>query len=168
MNRVAALFLLVSCCAILLPDSTSPIRFEFRPIAFRMENGEAAARHVPATMGGGVGVFDYNQDGRPDIFFTNGANLETLKKDSPKFANRLFRNDGNGTFTDVTDAAGLRGTGFDCGVAIADYDNDGYPDLFVAGVHHSTLYHNNRDGTFTDVTAKAGICLLYTSPSPRD
>jgi enediyne biosynthesis protein E4 len=156
MPRLAALCLLVYC-AILLPDPTSPIRFEFRPIAFRMENGEASARHVPATMGGGVGVFDYNKDGRPDIFFTNGANLETLKKDSPRFSNRLFRNDGNGTFTDVTDAAGLRGTGFDCGVAIADYDNDGYPDLFVAGVHHSTLYHNNRDGTFTDVTAKAGI-----------
>src|ERR1039458_7553328 len=103
MNRVAALFLLVLCCASLLPDSTSPIRFEFRPIAFRMENGEAAARHVPATMGGGVAVWDCNMNGRPDIFFTNGANLETLKKDSPKFSNRLFRNDGNGTFTDVTD-----------------------------------------------------------------
>src|ERR1017187_909425 len=94
MNRVAALFLLVLCCAILLPDSTSPIRFDLKPIPFRLENGEAAARHVPATMGGGVAVFDYNQDGRPDIFFTNGANLETLKKDSPKFSNRLFRNDG--------------------------------------------------------------------------
>jgi len=108
-------------------------------------------------MAGGVAVFDYNRDGRPDIFFTNGANIATLKKDSPKYRNRLFRNDGNGVFTDVTEAAGLAGTGYDIGVAVGDYDNDGYPDLFVAGVHGNTLYHNNGNGTFTDVTAKAGL-----------
>ena len=108
-------------------------------------------------MAGGVAVFDYNRDGRPDIFFTNGANLATLTKDSPKYSNRLFRNDGNGVFTDVTAQAHLAGSGFDSGVAVGDYDNDGYPDLFVAGVHHNTLYHNNGDGTFTDVTAKAGL-----------
>lgn len=108
-------------------------------------------------MAGGVAVFDYNRDGRPDIFFTNGANLITLKKDSPTYRNRLFRNDGNGHFTDVTDQAGLAGSGFDIGVAIGDYDNDGYPDIFVAGLYRNTLYHNNGDGTFTDVTAKAGL-----------
>ncbi len=108
-------------------------------------------------MAGGVAVFDYNGDGRPDIFFTNGANIATLKKDSPKYRNRLFRNDGNGIFTDVTEAAGLGGTGYDIGVAVGDYDNDGHPDLFVAGVHHNTLYHNNGDGTFTDVTTRAGL-----------
>jgi hypothetical protein len=110
-------------------------------------------------MAGGVAVFDFNKDGRPDIFFTNGANIETLKKDDPKFKDRLLRNDGNGIFTDVTDKAGLSGTGYDIGVAVADYDNDGFPDLFVAGVHRNTLYHNNGDGTFTDVTAKAGFSL---------
>ena len=68
--------------------------------------------------------------------------------------NRLFRNNGDGTFTDVTEKAGLKGTGFDVGVAIGDYDNDGHPDIFVAGVHGNTLYHNNGDGTFTDVTKK--------------
>jgi hypothetical protein len=104
-----------------------------------------------------LAVFDYNKDGRPDIFFTNGANIETLQKDNPKYKNRLYRNDGNGVFTDVTDKAGLAGTGYDVGVAVGDYDNDGYPDLFVAGVHRNTLYHNNGDGTFTDVTAKAGL-----------
>ena len=135
----------------------SAIRFELKPIPFQLEHGEVAARHVPATMAGGVAVFDYNRDGRPDIFFTNGANLATLKKDDPKYRNRLFRNDGNGVFTDVTEAAGLAGSGFDSGVAEGDYDNDGYPDLFVAGVHNSTLYHNNGNGTFTDVTGKAGI-----------
>jgi hypothetical protein len=108
-------------------------------------------------MAGGVAVFDYNKDGRPDIFFTNGANIATLKKDSPKFSNRLFRNEGHGVFTDVTKQAGLEGIGYDNGVAVGDYDNDGYPDLFVAGVHRRTLYHNNGDGTFTNVTVKAGL-----------
>ena len=144
--------------------SSSPIRFELKSIPFVLEHGEVAPRHVPATMAGGVAVFDYNNDGRPDIFFTNGANLETLKKDSPKYRNRLFRNDGKGMFTDVTERAGLSGTGFDSGAAVADYDNDGYPDLFVAGVHRNTLYHNNGDGTFTDVTDKAGI---LNRPDPQ-
>jgi len=160
-SRVAAALLLVlGCCALLprLPGSAaSPIGFELKTVSFQLENGESVARHVPATMLGGVAVFDYNRDGRPDLFFTNCANLETLKKDSAKFRNRLFRNDGNGVFTDVTEKAGLSGTGYDGGVAVGDYDNDGYPDLFVAGVHHNTLYHNNRDGTFTDVSVKAGI-----------
>ena len=91
------------------------------------------ARNPPESMPGGVAIFDYNHDGRPDIFFTNGANIATLQKDSQKYRNRLFRNDGGGKFTDVTDAAGLAGTGYDIGVAVADYDNDGWPDLFVAG-----------------------------------
>jgi enediyne biosynthesis protein E4 len=145
-------------------EPASAIRFELKPIGFQLEHGEVVARHVPATMAGGVAVFDYNRDGRPDIFFTNGANLATLKKDDPKYRNRLFRNDGNGVFTDVTESAGLAGSGFDNGAAVGDYDNDGYPDLFVAGVHHNTLYHNNGDGTFTDVTEKAGISNL---PDPK-
>ena len=119
----------------------SPIRFELKTIPFRLENSETQARNTPETMPGGVAVFDYNGDGRPDIFFTNGANIATLKKNDPKYRNRLFRNEGKGEFTDVTDAAGLAGSGYDMGVAAADYDNDGYPDLFVAGLHHSTLYH---------------------------
>jgi len=118
-------------------------------------------------MLGGIAIFDYNGDGRPDIFFTNGADVATLKKDSPKFRNRLFRNDGNGVFTDVTDAAGLAGSGYDIGVAVGDYDNDGHPDLFVAGVHHSTLYHNNGDGTFTDVTVKSGLDASLNHPDPE-
>ena len=104
-------------------------------------------------MAGGVAVFDYNRDGRPDVFFTNGANIETLKKDSPRFWNRLYRNDGNGSFTDVTEQAGLAGNGgYDIAAAVGDYDNDGYPDLFVGGVHGNTLYHNNGDGRFSYVT----------------
>ncbi len=160
----AALVLLASSAAFLAGGPSAPIRFELKPIPFHLEGGESSPRHVPATMGGGLAVFDYDGDGRPDIFFTNGANLETLKKDSPKFLNRLFHNDGGGKFTDVTGKTGLLGSGFDCGAAVADYDNDGHPDLFVAGVHHSALYHNNGDGTFTDVTAKAGI---GNAPDPQ-
>ena len=135
----------------------SPIHFELKPIPFRLENDPTSARNVPETMPGGVAVFDYNGDGRPDIFFTNGADIASLKKDLPKYSNRLFRNDGGGVFTDVTAAAGLRGAGYDMGVAVGDYDNDGHPDIFVAGLHRNTLYHNNGDGTFTDVTTKAGF-----------
>jgi hypothetical protein len=136
---------------------SSPIRFELKHIPFHLENDPTPAKNVPESMPGGVAIFDYNGDGRPDIFFTNGANIATLQKDSQKYRNRLFRNDGNGVFTDVTDAAGLAGVGFDMGVAVADFDNDGHPDIFVAGVHRNTLYHNNGDGTFSDVTAKAGL-----------
>lgn len=166
--RISAGFILIVATALLRHDlagnAAAPIRFELKSVPFHLESGESAARHVPATMGGGVAVFDYDGDGHPDIFFANGANLETLQKDSPKFSDRLFRNDGKGGFTDVTEKAGVRGTGFDCGVAVADYDNDGFPDLFVAGVHRNTLYHNQGDGTFVDVTVKAGI---RTAPDPQ-
>jgi len=134
------------------------IRFSLQPLPFRLETDETLATpHAPATMAGGVAVFDYNKDGRPDIFFTNGANIATLKKDSPKYSNRLFRNEGKGVFKDVTKEAGLAGTGYDMGAAVGDYDNNGYPDLFVTGVHGRKLYHNNGDGTFADITEKAGL-----------
>jgi hypothetical protein len=135
----------------------SPIRFELHKLPFHLDSSETPARNAPESMAGGVAVFDYDGDGRPDIFFTNGADIATLKKSSPKYSNRLFRNDGNGVFTDVTEKAGLAGTGFDIGAAVGDYNNDGFPDLFVVGVHGNTLYRNNGDGTFTDVTKKAGL-----------
>src|SRR5579884_678808 len=136
-SRSAAAALLIAVAGLVLQRAETPsgaIHFSFQPISFRLENDETTLRHVPAAMAGGVAVFDFNQDGRPDIFFTNGANIATLKKDAPKYRNRLFRNDGHGAFTDVTEHAGLAGLGYDIGVAAADYDNDGYPDLFVAGV----------------------------------
>ena len=137
--------------------SDSPIRFAYQAIDFKLDSNESPEHHAPETMAGGVAVFDYNNDGKLDIFFSNGADLKTLKKDSAKYYNRLFEGDGKGHFTDVTEKAGLQGTGYDTGVAIADYDNDGYEDIFVAGVYRNTLYHNNGDGAFTDVTAKAGL-----------
>ncbi len=154
---LAALLLLNTAAAQTHAPNPSPIQFELQKIPFHLENDETPAKNAPEAMAGGVAVFDYNGDGRPDIFFTNGANIATLKKDSPKYKNRLYRNDGKGKYTDVTDQAGLAGTGYDMGVAVGDYDNDGHPDIFVAGLYKNTLYHNNGDGTFTDVTAKAGL-----------
>ncbi|HEY2860497.1 MAG TPA: CRTAC1 family protein [Terracidiphilus sp.] len=138
--------------------SPSPIKFELKSLPFKLESDESAqSRNAPETMAGGVAVFDYNGDGLPDIFFANGADLATMTKTSAKYSDRLFRNNGDGTFTDVTEKAGLAGKGFDVGVAVGDYDNDGHPDLFVTGVRGNTLYHNNGDGTFTDATKKAGL-----------
>jgi hypothetical protein len=108
-------------------------------------------------MAGGVAVLDYNNDGLPDIFFTNGAAIPSLQKTNSTYWNRLYRNNGDGTFTDVTESAGLKGVGYSMGVGAGDYDNDGFVDLYVAGVNQNQLFHNNGDGTFTDVTAKAGV-----------
>ena len=158
-----ALSLLVSLCAIEQithgqQQKASAIQFELKRLPFRLDSDETpSSRNAPETMAGGVAVFDYNGDGRPDIFFTNGADLATMKKTSDKYSDHLYRNDGNGVFTDVTAKAGLAGAGFDVGVAVGDYDNDGHPDLFVTGVRGNTLYRNNGDGTFTDVTKKAGL-----------
>jgi hypothetical protein len=135
----------------------SPIQFVYRPIAFTLNSCETPERHAPETMAGGVGVLDYDNDGDLDVFFTNGADIRTLKKTGPEYSNRLFANDGKGRFTDVTEKAGLAGTGFDNGVAIGDYDNDGDKDIFVGGLNRSTLFRNNGDGTFTDVTIEAGL-----------
>jgi len=135
----------------------TPIHFVYRPIAFTLDNSESPRRHAPETMEGGVGVFDYDNDGDLDIYFANGADIETLKKSGENYWNRLFANDGNGNFTDVTEQAGLRGFGYDTGIAIADFDNDGDQDLFVGGVHRYTLFRNTGDGSFADVTKQAGL-----------
>ena len=114
-------------------------------------------KNQPETMVGGVGMIDYDNDGYMDLFFVNGADLPSLKKNDPKYYNRLFHNNRDGTFTDVTEKAELFGDGYDMGVAVGDFDNDGWPDIFVASVTKNRLYRNNHDSTFSDVTDKAGV-----------
>lgn len=126
-------------------------------ITFVLRNDATPEKHQIEAMAGGVGVFDFDNDGYPDVYFTNGAPQPSLEKASGGYWNRLYRNRGDGTFQDVTERAGVQAEGFTTGVAAADYDNDGNVDLFVAGVRRSFLYRNRGDGTFEDVTAAAGI-----------
>jgi hypothetical protein len=133
-------------------------------IHFKHEASPTSRKYLLETMGSGVALFDYDNDGRLDIFLGNGAEIDdptpagTLpKKSSPKYWNRLFHQKIDGTFEDVTEKAGLAGVGYTTGVAVGDYDNDGFEDLFVAGYGRNTLYHNNGNGTFSDVTASAGV-----------
>ena len=133
-------------------------------IAHQLLSSRTPQKYLIETMPGGVAMLDYNADGLQDLFFVNGAHLQNPMapgampdKSDPKFWNRLYRNNGNGTFTDVTEKAGLRGESYGMGVAVADYDNDGLPDVYVTNFGPNILYHNNGDGTFTDVTAKAGV-----------
>lgn len=147
-----------------VPNKASPasaIQFEniieHSKIKFVLKNSVSPQRYTFETMAGGVAIFDYNNDGLLDIFFTNGAAIPSLEKTGPEYWNRLYRNNGDGTFTDVTEKAGLAGIGYSMGVAAGDYDNDGFVDLYVTGVNRNQLFHNNGDGTFTDVTEKAGV-----------
>jgi enediyne biosynthesis protein E4 len=141
--------------------TSSSIRFENRQagsgIGFVLDNGTVPDKPIIDSVLGGVAVFDYDNDGFLDIFFSNGAHIPSLEKNSPAYFNRLYHNNRDGTFTDVTDRAGVLGAGYSMGVAAGDYDNDGWTDLYVAGVNRNFLYHNNGDGTFTDVTERAGV-----------
>lgn len=138
-----------------------PIRFRnvasAAGIDFVLENSATREKQVIETMVGGVAAFDYDGDGRTDIFFTNGASLPALEKNASKYTNRLYRNLGGMKFKDVTADAGLAGAGYCNGAAAADYDNDGHVDLFVAGARGNHLYRNLGNGKFEDVTERAGI-----------
>ena len=138
----------------------SPIAFENvseAGLTFVLDQHPTPDKHMVETMAGGLAVFDYDGDGLPDLFFTNGAPLPALRKGSPGDWNRLFRNAGGLRFTDVTAQTGVRGDGYATGAAAGDYDNDGRIDLFVAGVQGNQLLRNTGDGRFQDVTAPAGI-----------
>jgi enediyne biosynthesis protein E4 len=133
-------------------------------VRFVNQSSPTSHKYLIESMTGGVAVFDYDGDGLLDIFLVNGAAIQDPMpagaqpdKSAARFWNRLYRNNGNGTFTDVTEKAGVRGSGFGMGVAAADYDNDGHTDLYVTNLHGNILYHNNGDGTFTDVTAQMGV-----------
>jgi len=132
-------------------------------VQFQGRASHTAKKYLLETMGSGVALFDYDNDGRLDIFFVNGAPLSdpTAKgaipqKTGPEYWNRLYHQKKDGTFEDVTERAGLQGIGYGMGVAVGDYDNDGYEDLYVTAYGGNRLYHNNGNGTFTDVTAQSG------------
>jgi enediyne biosynthesis protein E4 len=118
--------------------------------------GVDTKKYIIETTGTGVAIFDYDNDGWPDIFVVNGTTLDAPPSASGP-TNHLYRNNHDGTFTDVTEKAGLRHTGWGQGVCVGDYDNDGYEDLYVTYYGKNVLYHNNGDGTFSDVSAKAGV-----------
>jgi hypothetical protein len=147
------------------PQAPSPLTFANitaqSGVTFRHAASKTSRKYLLETMGGGVAVFDYDNDGRMDLFFTNGAALKDpmSKEDLPdkslaKYWNRLYQQKPDGTFVDATERAGLKGAGYSMGVAAADYDNDGHVDLFVSGYKADYLYRNNGDGTFSDVTSK--------------
>ncbi len=143
------------------PATSADIQFEDiatkAGVKFITQNSPTANKNQVETMVAGVALLDYDGDGYLDIYLVNGAAIPSLQKDSPAYWNRLYRNNHDGTFTDVTERAGVAGTGYGMGVAVGDYDNDGRPDLFVASVTANQLFHNNGDGTFTDTTARARV-----------
>jgi hypothetical protein len=136
-----------------------------RGLDFILQNSPTGRKYLIETMPGGVALLDYNNDGLLDMFFVNGGNINPASPDNfdrhnRKYWNRLYRQSADGSFTDVTEQAGLANAGdgnYGMGVAVGDYDNDGFPDLYVTSYGKNILYHNNGDGTFTDVTAKAGV-----------
>ena len=143
------------------PDPPIAVRFtDIRKqagINFLQDSTQTEEKLYLETMGTGVGWLDYDQDGLMDLYFVQSGPTELYKPDHP-MRSALYHNNGDGTFTDVTDKAGVAAENhYGQGVAIGDYDNDGYPDIYVTGYQRAILYHNNGDGTFTDVTAKAGV-----------
>lgn len=126
-------------------------------IDFRHQNGGTGDKEMIETMGAGCAIADFDNDGLPDIFLVNGAAMPSLQKQNATFSNRLYRNLGGYRFADVTEKAGVAGHGYGMGVAVGDYNNDGFEDIYVTGFEHNQLLRNRGDGTFEDVTAKAGV-----------
>ena len=159
--RLARLIALLTSAGVI---AGAQIRFEEiarkAGVTFELRNSASGQFHQIELMVGGVAAFDFNNDGCTDIYFTNGAAIPSLRKTGPEFHNRLYRNNCDLTFTDVTAAAGVAGEGYAMGVATADFDNDGLADIFVAGVNGNTLYRNLGNGRFADITNRAGLAAI--------
>ena len=140
-----------------VPSSASGIHFVH-------ESGRSPEYYLPETLGGGGGFIDYDNDGWMDIYLVNSGKCDFYDP-NPPLRNALYHNNRNGTFTDVTDKAGLAGDGYGMGVAVGDYDGDGWPDLYLTQYGRCHLYHNNGNGTFTDVTQKAGVGVVGLAAS---
>jgi enediyne biosynthesis protein E4 len=140
-----------------VPPSASGIRWKHTA-------GRSEQKYLPETTGPGCAFFDYDNDGWMDIYLVNSGSCDFYDPDPP-LRNALYRNNRDSTFTDVTEKAGVSGSGYGQGVAVGDYDGDGFPDLYVTQYGRNILYHNNGDGTFTDVTEKAGVAAPGWSAS---
>ena len=144
-----------------LPAATPLPAFEEIPssasgISWTHINGRSPLAHLPETVGAGCAFLDYDNDGWMDIYLVNSGPCDFYQPPQP-LRNALYHNNRDGTFTDITQKAGVPGNAYGMGVAVGDYDGDGFPDIYLTQYPHSVLYHNNGDGTFTDVTAKAGV-----------
>ncbi|MBA3323212.1 MAG: VCBS repeat-containing protein, partial [Pyrinomonadaceae bacterium] len=158
------------------PQAQSPVTFTDittqTGINFKHAASPTSQKYLMETMGAGVALFDYDNDGRLDLYFTNGARIDDPmpkgalpdKRDA-RFWNRLYRQKADGTFEDVTEHAALKGEGYSMGVAAGDYDNDGFTDLYVTSYGAGTLYRNKGDGTFEDATRRTGASVAGWSTS---
>jgi hypothetical protein len=157
-RAVLTLYLTVGLCI------QGQIQFEEHSLPFVLKNGATGHFYLPELMSGGVAVIDYDGDGCMDLYFANGAELPSMRKTGRDYWNRLYHNDCHGHFTDVTEKAGVAGEGYSIAVAVADYDHDGKPDLFVAGLNRNLLYHNRGDGTFEERAVTAGLMPKQNKP----
>ena len=157
----AAAIAIAAAVSLAFAPAAGPIVFEEIAqkcgLVFTSNSSPTPNKNQPETMVAGVALLDYDNDGYLDIYVVNGAAIPSLRKEGPQYWNRLFHNNHDGTFTDVTEKAGVAGAGYGMGVAVGDYNNDGWPDIYLASVTGNQLFRNNHDGTFSDVTAKAGV-----------
>jgi hypothetical protein len=166
--RLLLIFLLIGVMTTIAAGQNSIFQVSTpNGVTFKLEHSPSPRKHLIETMPGGVALLDYNNDGLLDVFFVNGGNTGSLNgtvdnfdRHNPKYWNRLYRQERDGSFTDVTKGAGLAevaDSNYGMGVAVGDYDNDGFDDIYVTNYGKNVLYHNNGNGTFSDVTAKAGV-----------
>src|ERR687895_454064 len=162
--RCIIVFILITVFAAAQKSTVrSPVIFDEVPtsaskITWTHDNAQSPDRQLPETVGAGCAFFDYDNDGWMDIYFVNSGSSDFFTPTAP-LKNALYRNNRDGTFTDVTEKAGVAGGRFGMGVAAGDFDGDGWQDLYVTNYGPDILYRNNGNGTFTDVTEKAGVAV---------